>query len=118
MNRGWECDSSSRLLWKSAPNVFTLTFDGVRVVSLRFCPVRALSLCSVQSEGMAWAAMAAQDENRTAHVRMSRWAARRRLGTALSACNDMLLPKWELERTFHSAPDTSLWKACASQRIV
>src|ERR1700674_4029710 len=34
---------------KSFPNVEVLTFAGVSVVSLRFCPVRALSLCHVNT---------------------------------------------------------------------
>ena len=39
----------------SLANVFVLTLESVRAVSLVFCPVRALSLCCVQT--LIWASI-------------------------------------------------------------
>src|SRR5205085_9497971 len=44
---------ASRVRVKSFPNRMTLTLAGVRVVSCRFAPVRALSLCWVSTDGGA-----------------------------------------------------------------
>src|ERR1700680_1333742 len=57
---------------KSFPNVEVLTFAGVSVVSVRFCPVRALSLCHVSTLTCPYNADANTKSKRNARA-LRRW---------------------------------------------
>ena len=46
---GWASTFPSTLIVASLPKLAALTFVGVRIVSLKFCPVLALSLCQVRT---------------------------------------------------------------------
>src|SRR5579863_3601471 len=54
--RGCASTLPSTVMVKSFPKVDAVTFDGVRIVSWRFWPERALSLCQVRTFTCAWQA--------------------------------------------------------------
>src|SRR5712692_11004334 len=58
---GWPYTWSSTTRLNSMPNWFTFTLLGVRMVSLRLAPVRALSLCCVRT--FTWAKAGSTSSN-------------------------------------------------------
>src|SRR5271170_2000199 len=54
---GWAATALFTDCENNFPNWVEFTFEGVRIVSFRFCPVRAMSLCAVRTLTCAFAAL-------------------------------------------------------------